>query len=433
MSIKKGLIINTAINLSGYVYLLLASFFSIAILLGNLGTNNFGIFVLIGSVVSLASVFDLGLSLAVVRKLSLPQTTLDERNKIWQTSFYLFLVMATVLSVASLVILLYLVNTLPIFSSVSKNELYQSSLIIAITVFINHLNIHFLNLPQSQQRFGVFNSKTFIVGTGNTIISALASFYTTSLSSLLGLQLIFHLVTFFYIIVYCLKYFPGRSFLPKYHRKESKELFAFGLKNTIGNIAGQLEVQLTKYLLGALSSAQAITIFYIPQNIVMKASGLVSQIAQAVFPFSASLLEKDRIRKLKTLIIGLEILVFAGGILAILLTKFVGQDFLQWWLKDQYIVSSTYPVLVIFSYYFLLNALTPIPSALVQGLNKPQITSFFAVLTVAMEIAIMLFLVPTQGAVGAAKAMLISASITVPIFMVIAWVLMEKEIKKLNA
>lgn len=433
MSIKRRLVINTAINLSGYIYLLLASFFSISFILRNLGTNLFGIFVLFGSVVSLMSVFDLGLSTAVVRKLSIPQTTQHEKNNIWQTSFYLFLLMALFLSLVTFGVLFYLSNTLPILSYLSKNELYQISLVIAVTVFVNHLNTHFLSLPQAQQKFGVFNSKTFIVGSANTIITAFLSSYTTNLPILFGLQLIFHFITIIYMILYSFKYFPGSIFLPKYHHHESKELFGFGIKNTVGNIAGQVELQLTKLLLGSLSTAQAITVFYIPQNIVMKGAGLVSQVAQAVFPFSASLLEKDRIRKLKSLIIGLQFFVLLGGIAAILVTHTFGQAFLLWWLKDLSIVNMAYPVLVILSYYFLLVALTPIPTVLVQGLNKPHITSSVAVLTVAIEAVGMLILIPAEGAIGAAKATLIASCITVPVFMVISWHLMEKEINKLDA
>ena len=433
MSIKRGLLINTSINLAGYIYLLLASFFSIRYLLENLGSANFGIFVLLGSVVSISSVFDLGLSTAIVRKLSIPHTTQEEKNNIWQTSFYLFLILALLVSVSAFLILLYLSKSLPIFSAINSNNLFWTSLIIAVTVFFNHLEIHLLNIPQAQQKFGVFNSKTFIVGSANTIFSAFLSFYITNLLAIFGLQLFFHLVTFCYMIFYCYGYFSGKTFLPKYHKTEGKDLLHFGLKNYVGNIASQVDAQITKYFLGTFSTAQAITVFYIPQNIVMKGAGLVSQVAQAVFPFSASLLEKDRIRKLKKLIIGLESLVFLGGILAIVLTYTVGHAFLLWWLKDPIIVDASYPVLVILSYYFLLVSLTPIPSVLVQGLNKPQITSFFAVLTVFIEAIIMIVLVPSLGAIGAAQSILISSCITVPAFLVTSWVLMEKEIKKLSA
>lgn len=433
MSIKRRLVINTSINLAGYIYLLLASFFSIRYLLSNLGPDIFGIFVLLGSVVSIAAVFDLGLSTAVVRKLSIPQTTNEEKEKVWQTSFFLFLILASLVGIISFGLLTYLSRTLQILSILNQNNLFLTSVIIAVTVFINHLEIHLLDIPQAQQRFGIFNSKTFIVGTANTVLSAFLSFYTSNLAAIFGMQLLFHFVTFIFMIIYCSETFKGNKFWPKYHKSVGNELLGYGLKNTVGNIASQIDAQITKFFLGTFASAEAITVFYIPQNIVMKGAGLVSQVAQAVFPFSASLLEKDRIRKLKKLILSLQALVFVGGILAIICTYTIGQPFLMWWLKDEKIVSSAYPVLIILSYYFFMVALTPIPSVLVQGLNKPHVTSFFASLTLVIDAILMFFLVPSGGAIGAAKSILISSSITVPTFMIYTWILMESEIKRLNA
>ncbi|KKU05883.1 MAG: Polysaccharide biosynthesis protein [Candidatus Collierbacteria bacterium GW2011_GWB1_45_35] len=165
-------------------------------------------------------------------------------------------------------------------------------------------------------------------------------------------------------------------------------------------------------------SAGAITSFSIPQSIVAKGAGVVSQLAQVFFPFSASLLAKDRIKKLKTLVLGIESLVLIGGVSAILLTFTIGQQFLLWWLKDPVVVQTAFPVLKILSFYFLLASLTPIPTALLQGLNKPQVPSFFAVLTVVLEIIFALILVPTFGTIGVAYSFLLSTIITIPPFLV---------------
>ena len=82
MSIKKALIKNTAFNLFGYVYLLFISFFSIALMLKNMGSSMFGLYIFLSSFVPLASVFDFGISLATVRELAYPQNTQREKNKI---------------------------------------------------------------------------------------------------------------------------------------------------------------------------------------------------------------------------------------------------------------------------------------------------------------------------------------------------------------
>ena len=432
MSIKHSLIKNTGFNLAGYFYLLVASFFSISILLHNLGRDVFGVYLLLASFISLAAVFDFGISNAVVRKLSLPQSTRVDKVKTWKTSFTIFISLALILFVSIIALLLYLTRTMPIFTFLDRNTINWSIIILAVIVFINHLNIHLLNLPQAEQRFDIFNSKTLLVGSANTIISAITSGIYPNIAILFLVQLIFHLLTLIYMVIYSLKFFSGHDFTPAYDKETGKELFSFGLKNFIGTLAGQVESQFSNFILGAMVSAGAITAFSIPQSIVTKGAGVVSQFAQAFFPLSASLLAKDRINKLKSLVLGIEGLTLCGGILAVFLSFTIGQTFLTWWLKDAVVVQTAFPVLKILSFYFLLVALTPIPTALLQGLNKPQIPSFFAVLTVTLEIISSLILVPRFGTIGVAYAFLLSSIISVPAFLITTSVILTKEIPRLD-
>ncbi len=433
MSIKRSLIKNTGFNLAGYVYLLLASFFSISILLQNLGRDVFGVYILLVSFISLSSVFDFGISSAVVRRLSLPDATREDKIKTWKTSFSIFIAIAFILFVTVSCLLLYLIKSMPIFSHIDSGVLNWSTLILAIIVFVNFINNHFLNLPQAEQRFDIFNSKTLLVGSANTIISALVSSVYPNIAIILGVQLIFHLLTSAYITSYALKIFSGNDFGPHYDTKTGKELFSFGLKNFIGTLAGQLESQFSNFILGAMVSAQAITAFNIPQSIVTKGAGVVSQFAQAFFPLSTSLLSRDRIKKLRQLVLGLQALVLAGGILAVVLTFTVGEAFLTWWLKDPVVIQTSYPVLKVLSFYFLLVSLTPIPTALVQGLNKPQIPSMFAVLTVFVEVTASFYFVPRFGALGVAYAFLLATIISVPGFLATSWILLSREIFNLHS
>lgn len=430
MSIKASLIKNTGFNLAGYIYLLVASFFSISVLLGNLGRDLFGVYLFLGSFIPLAAVFDFGISNAVVRRLSLPDIKKDERISAWKTSFGLFLGISICLSLVVWGILIYVTSTLPMFKIIDQTTLNWTVLILVITVFINHLNSHFLSLPQAEQRFDIFNSKTLLVGSGNTIVSAILSTIYPNIAIIFLLQLLFHILTFIYMAIYSYKIFPGKSFFPGYEKKEGRGLIDFGLKNFAGTLANQADVQISKYALGSLASASAITAFSIPQNIVLKGAGVISQISQVVFPLSSSLLEKSRIEKLKKMVLGIEGFTFLCGILAITLSFTIGKEFLLWWLKDEVVVSAAFPILKIMSIHFLITALTPIPSVLIQSIGKPQVTSFFAILTAVVDGIAMFVLIPQFGVLGAAYATLLSSVLTVPPFLIVAWVLFSREIKR---
>lgn len=430
MSIKRSLIKNTFFNLGGYFYLLLASFFSISIILGNLGREKFGVYIFLASFISISSVFEFGISSAVVRRLSLPTISKDEKISVWKTSFSLFLFISSCLSLMVMGILVFVTRTLPMFRGIDQTSLNWSIFILTAIVFINHINTHFLSLPQAEQRFDIFNSKTFLVGTANTVLSAIVSGFYPNFAVIFLTQLIFHLVTLIFLFNYASRIFPGNNIFPKYKKSEGRGLISFGLKNFAGTLANQIDLQFSTYTLGAFSSPSAITAFNIPQNIVLKGAGIVSQISQVVFPLSSSLLEKNRIGKLKKLVLSIQGITFLGGILAIILSFSIGKPFLLWWLKDEIVVEMAYPVLKIMSIYFLFNALTPIPSVILQSIGKPQVASFFAILTTVIDAIAMIILIPKLGAMGAAYSTLLSSIITVPAVLIVTWILFNREVKK---
>lgn len=429
MSIKKTLVRNTAFNLFGYIYLLGVSFLSISIFLNNLGRDLFGIYIFLASFVPIASVFDLGVSIALIRSLASNDVNESDKKHIWQTGLFIFLIQSLILGIFFFALIVYFFHNLPLLSSLfGSTNIYILSFLLGSTIFLNHINNALLSIPQAFQRFDIYNSKTYLVGTANTLLSAWITYYTRNLNFIFLLQFIFHIITFLYALSFGKKQIGDIVLTPVYNSDHAKKLINFGIKNFIGTLAGQIEAQISKFFLGFLSTAQSITAFNIPQNIFIKGAGIVSQLAQAFFPLSASLLEKDRIGKLKKLFVGLQFLILISGVLVVALVHNFGETFLMWWLKDSVIVNASLPVLKIMSYYFVLVSLTPLPTALSQGLGKPQVASFFAVLTMSIEAILLFVLVPKYHEVGAAYSFLFSSAVTVPSFLFYLSFLLNKKI-----
>jgi O-antigen/teichoic acid export membrane protein len=429
MSLKKTLLKNTSYNVASYIVLLLASFFSVPIILSNLGKEGYGVLVLITSIAPLMSVLDLGLSSAVVRFMSLPDTNYKERIKIWQTSFFLFTIFASFVSVISLIGFFTFIKLWPALSSIDNFSFVYIAIIISITLFINHINIHFMTLPQANQRFDIYNTRTILVGISNTLGSALLSYIYPNLIAILLFQLFFHLLALISLFFYVYGEFK-LDFLPKFHLKTAKILLNFGLKNFLGKVANQSESQFSKYSLGSLLSASSVAVFGIPQKLVIYAAGGFSQLTLAFFPMSASLLKKERIGKLLKLIILLQGSALITGTLGVVAIYWVGFDFLLWWLKDPQLVISAFPVFKILSWFFFLTILTPIPSSVLDSINSPQTPSFFAILTAVITITLIFLLTPDYGVLGPAYAAVASSSITVPSFLIVFVVKFSKFYQK---
>lgn len=417
MSLKRTLIRNTTYNLAGYFFLAVASFISVPIILGSLGKNLYGVLVLFSSFIPLLSTADLGLSPAVIRELSLPQRTLEEKRQIWRTSFFLFLGLGFVGIGITLGVFLGIFRHWPALESVDFYQLRLAVIILSLTLFFDYLTAHLLTLPQADQRFDVYNLRTLLVGTGNTLGTAVVAYLTRDLVLILAFRLLLYLVTSWSLLRYARESLHSVAIWPQWQQALVKRLLHFGVRNFLGKVSNQVANQFSNYAVGGFLSAGAVAAFNIPQNLVIKAAGAISQATLAFFPMSAQLSSRDRIQKLKRLVVGVQGIILWVGVIEVLFVYFLGERFLLWWLKDTSFVMQAYPVFRILSWHFLLTTLTPIPTAVLNSLNYPQIPSFFALLTGLATIILTLWLTPMLGVTGPAYAAVLSSFVMVPLFL----------------
>lgn len=419
MNLKSKLLSNTAINILGYSYILISSFVTIPLILANLGKDQFGLLLLLGSIAPLAAVFDLGIANAAIRYFSLPDATIENRRHIWQTSFFLYLITGIINSVVCYLLISVVAGSQPIFKSLDMETISTIKLVIPFMVFVNHICSHFQFLTQAKQNFAVYNIRILLVATGNTFLTVWVSSHSQNLGTIVSYQSLAYLSSLISLVMYSLFNIDIKYFLPLYHPSTSKQLLSFGLKNNVGKLVSQLEAQLSKYALGLYGSADSITIFGIPQQMINKVAGAISQFSLVIFPLGSSMLSKDRFNKLKKLVKLSQGTILLSGIAAILFIQFLGLPILNWWLKNPEVASLSFPILRVLSVYFFLTILTPIPSVVMDAMNYPQIPSFFAFLTVATELILFIILIPVYGAIGAAYSLLVSSLITVPSFLIV--------------
>ena len=425
MSIKKTLIKGSSINLLGYGYLLVLSFFAIPMLLKGLGKDLFGVYLVYASMVPLASTFNLGLTTALVRYLSLPKKSKAQQARYWQTCLWQFAILSVVVFLASLTINIFIINQFVPVSLVT-------SLLVSLIIFINHLSQPFQVLPQVDQNFAFYNLRNLIVGTGTTILTALIALYYPSLTHIFTFQLVLYTITGLIFFNYASNRFTLAKVWPKFFKNKGKELVSFGLKNFIGSLASQFRNQFSKFALAGMLNPQAVTIFSIPQTIVIKAAGAISQLTLSFFPLSTSLSSRERIGKLQKLILAVQILILFLGITQVYLVHRFGLQFLIFWLKDLDLATKGFSVLKILSIFFVLTSLTPIPTVVLDGINKPQIPSIFAVSSAVLNIVLIFLLTPKYGFLGPAYATTASSIIVAPSFLVTFFIIFRRHQHKLT-
>lgn len=398
-----SLIRATSWNVVGYLYLIMASLIATPFLVHSLGLAMFAQYSLILATLALVSSFNLGLPQAVVRSLSHEHAHPRTRETIWATSSLLFILTGLVAgSIAALA---------AYYFHVRHDAL---ALIFAIGLMAN-IVAHYTTLPHAEGHFGYFNVKTIIVGTGNTLLAAYLAWRGEGITAILSSQLLCYLLTLLPLAYFSLKYFqqPWR-YQPSL--AVAKSLINFGLKNQAGTLVGQVQAQYGKYLL-TFTSPINLSAYVIAAGLVQKAAGGVVQVATAIYPSSARVTLSHQFTKLYY---RLQLSLFSFGLLCIFGFRIWGFGFLSWWLGVPEIVSLVYSVLNILVLYLAILILTPLPSTILDGQGRPELTSLFALITTTIEVSVAFILFPRFGYLAPAYAGILALALTTPVLLITA-------------
>ncbi len=384
-------------NLTGYLYLIIASLIATPIILHGLGLAQFSLYSLIFAAIILVSSIDFGLPQAVVRALSHEPDDSPSRRILWATSSQLFIASGVV---AGLV-------------AVAVTSTFHVAPTILVLVFslclMNNLIGHYLTLPHSEGRFDWYNTKTFVIGTANTFLTAYLAWRGQGIMVILLSQLLCYLITLFILVSFSLQYFPrpweGRASL-----KVAKSLIMFGLKNQVGKVVGQIQGQYGKYLLSSLSPL-LLSSYVIALGLVQKLTGGISQVATALYPATARNTHGPAIRIFYH---RLQLGLFALGLLGVGVFEIIGYPFLSWWLHSPELTPIVHSLMRVLVWYFSILILTPLASSMLDGRGRPELTSLFAFLTALVEISLALFLFPRYGLFAPVYAALIAVTLTTP-------------------
>jgi O-antigen/teichoic acid export membrane protein len=390
----------TTWNLAGYLYLIVASLISTPILVHSLGVTQFAQYGLIIATLVLVSSFDLGLPQAVVRALARQYKSFTKRQTIWATSSILFTLTGLLSAVVATSIISRFNPATPLLLTTFALALMTS------------LVGHYSTLPQAEGHFGYFNAKTFVVGTGNTLLAAYLAYSGYGILAILTGQLACYFLSLLALVYFSLKFFPhpmdGRPSLTV-----AKSLVSFGIKNQVGKVVGQVQAQYAKYLLSSVSPL-SLSSYLIATGLVQKLSGGIAQLATAIYPASA---RKSNISSLRSIYYRLQVGVFLLGLIGIGVYQFAGLPFLTWWLRAPELVAMVDSVMKVLVWYFAILVTTPIASSILDSQGRPEITSFFAFLTTAIEIVLALLMFSTYGLFAPVYASLIAILLTTPFLL----------------
>lgn len=273
---------NTIMLYGRMLFSMLVSLYTSRVILAALGVEDYGIYNVVGGLVTMFTLISNSLSAAVSRFLTfeLGKGDTDGLKKIFSTALYIHLGLATIILIVAESLGIWFLNSqmnIPETRMYAANWVYQASL---ISFIINITSVPYNAIIVSYERLGAFA----YIGIANVILKLFAvlfiAYVNTGIDKLIlySVLILFISITIQAIYVaYCKHNFKGVTNITKFDHQLLKSITSFAGWNFIGCTAGVLKDQGTNILLN---------IFWGP--IINAARGIANTVNSSVTSFAGN-------------------------------------------------------------------------------------------------------------------------------------------------
>ncbi|PCJ57485.1 MAG: hypothetical protein COA79_15755 [Planctomycetota bacterium] len=414
---------NLAFNFSSTMVSLLIMFIVTPILINNLGAEEYGVYVILGTVIGLLGVMEFGLGEATIYYVAMYHKKNDSEsiNRVFSAAFWVYFLIGLILLALMLVGSEFILKVLKI-DTVKPQEglwLLRYSLISFMLIFFTS---SFISIPQALMRFDVFSYLQIGQNLLRLLVNIVAIMLGTGLAGLLLSNIIVALLYTLFTIIMAYKLLPVLKL--QWPTKEGvREVFSYGIFTFLRGLVGMAwrygDIVLIGFLLGPLYVA----FFSIPHQIMMKLLGLLSSAGKVLFSKFSSV-ESDEVRK--KLFLDSTYLLLNLSIIIFVTLSVIFNDFLRLWVSVDF-ARETYLVAIIIASSSILRGGFISYQAVLQGLGKPKYIFYIALVSSATVLIGDIVLIPMFGLRGAAYALLFA-----PIWGIIALYLTMSKILKID-
>jgi len=392
-----SIIKNSIWNIGGYIIPAIVTVPALGIMGRYLGAELFGVFTLALAVVGYASIFDAGLTRAVIREISIFREDHHERLRIISTSTTIILILG--LFAASLLFFFSdSITTILKISEILHSEVNGSLKILSLSIPLFLITQIWLSILEGEEKFAILNIYKTITGTCIALLPALFTIINPTLQfAIIGLVLS-RFICFVLTLFLCWKDITSAKL--SIHRETIKRLFMFGGWITVSNIISPVMAYFDRFIVSNQLGAQNVAFYTAPSEIISRLSIIPGAFARALFPrlsFSASTVDRRKNKKLINLLLLLICLpvVIIGSLLA--------ERVMVLWMGNSF---SGKPgiVLIILLLGFLFNSLAQVPFASIQARGYAKLTAFVHMGELIPYLVLLFYLINSYGVIGAAIA-----------------------------
>ncbi len=393
---------NVLWNLLGTGAPLLVAIVAIPILIGGLGLARFGVLTLAWMVVGYFSLFDLGLGRAltklVAEKLGNGQD--DEIPSLVWTAMSLMAILGVLGAIVIASLSPWLVGSvLNIPAELQSETLTAFYLLVAfIPVVISTTGLR--GILEAHQRFGLVNVVRIPLGIFTFLGPVAVLPFSNSLVPIVTVLVFARLVSCCAYAVLCLKIDPTLRHPVGIHRTMVRALIRFGGWMTVTNIVGPLMVYMDRFLIGVVVTMTAVAYYTTPYEVITKLWIIPGALMGVMFPAFAAAIVQDQARAAR-LFERTVTYIFLSLFPIILIVVTFAHEGLTLWLGSEFADNSSL-VLQLLAVGVFINSHAHVPSGLVQGAGRPDLTAKLHLIELPFYLLVLWWLVGDYGIIGAA-------------------------------
>ena len=393
-------------NVIGLSLPLLIAVVTIPSLVNNLGAERFGLLALAWGLIGYAGALDLGIGRAVTQMISsaIGKQQLSEVIPIFRTGAKLSTITGLIASGVLIAITLAGATKLIKTEYTPSSEIFYSMLIMALAMPAQAISATYKGVCEAQQQFKAINILRIFLGVVNFAGPFAVSFFTTNLTALVGTLVFSRLIALYIYKIIANSSMKQYAYYNNcfFCRSTARRIFKFGGWVTVSSILSPIMTQADRFVIAAVISASAVSVYVLPYEIVVQTLILVGAISTVAFPTLSKLISEHpnnwRPYFKKWTFITAIVMLFVQGVVFLSLPYI-----LPIWLGDNFDERSVFIGQVLCIGVFA-NSVGSMYYALLHAKSRADITAKIHLIELPVFLSALWFLCHEFGLFGAAYA-----------------------------
>jgi O-antigen/teichoic acid export membrane protein len=419
MAEKYQIFHNAIFNTASWIFTIVLGFVFLPYIVQKMGTDGYGVLVLVLSVIGYFAVLDLNLGDAVIKYVAEyhAENNMKKVNEVVSSVILLYLVLGIVGGLSILLLSGTIVSRLlKIKSDLQPAALFAfnlGSVGILLTMMLSALSA----IPNGVNRYDITSKATMVMGLITTVVTVFLLYLGQGLKEIVVLNLVVTLLGIMFYAVTSKKLLPGLVLSPSLSFSGIRKVLKYGLFSMMSRLSGIMQFQGVRLLAGAVLGVSSVTYYVIPFNLVSKAMAITFRLGAVIFPVISGMQGKRDFESVVGLYLKSSRLIFSISTAICLPLFLFGDRFLGLWMGQQF-KQHTGVVMLLLTLSLYLDACTNVPSNVLNGLGMPKICGYFSILNAVINLALVYPLSKGLNINGIALSFLLGQILVAPAFVI---------------